>query len=63
MYQGTIIIKILEESCVQDYMPCDNTVKIQYFQPERKQKVQESIDGNRLIKIYQWNRINSNTIL
>ncbi len=53
MYQGTIIIKILEENYVQDYMPCDDTVKIQYSQPERKQKVQESIDGNRLIKIYQ----------
>ena len=52
MYQGTIIIKILEESCVQDCMPCNDTVKIQYLQPERKQKVQESIDGNRLIKIY-----------
>ena len=53
MYQGTIITKILEEDCVQDYLSCDDTVKIQYLQPERKQKVQESIDGNRLIKIYQ----------
>jgi hypothetical protein len=38
MYQGTIIIKILEKSCVQDCMPCNDTVKIQYCNPKENRK-------------------------